>query len=155
MASIITDGEVRALFTPFVNYDPAYITIVNDGIIQERYLKPFLNGFYNEFIDNSGTYTDIEADLKKAVGYLTAEEVIEQNGQSKTANLGEMASFTQNSKTAEPDKMRAKQIFFIDRAVYLIEKVFQVLIETPADYPGFEEKEVYFTINLERFTGTV
>lgn len=155
MSSIVTDSEVRALFTPFVNYDPAYITLVNDGMVQDRYLKPFLNGFYDEFIANSASYPDIEADLKKAVGYLTAEEVMEQNGQSKTANLGEMANFTPNSKTAEPDKMRGKQVFFIDRAIQLINNVFEVLIETPADYPNFEEKDVYFSVNLERFTGTV
>ena len=155
MSSIVTDEEVRVVITPFGNFDPAYITLVNDGMIQYRYIKPFLNGFYDTFVADTSLYPDIEADLKKAVSYFTGDEVIEQNGQSKTANLGEMTNFTPNSKTVDQDKMRAKQAMWIGRAIELLEKVFDTITADPDSYPGFEEKDVYFTINLERFTGIV
>lgn len=153
MSSIITDEFVRDLITPFGNYDLAYITIVNDGMIQDEYIKPFLNGFYDTYIATPTDYPAIDASIKKAIGYFTGDLVSEQNGQSKTANLGEMANHTNNSNTAKFDKMRGKQLMFIDRGIRLIKSVFEVLKANPEDYPDFELKDVYFSFNFNRFTG--
>lgn len=155
MNNLLSDSEVKSLSVAFLNLDERYITIANYGIVEQQILKPLMNDFFSEFMDNSSAYTAIVDDVKKAVALLVGIRAASDNGGSKTQNLGEMEAFTRNAKTAGNDRRKGKyEGIYID-AISILQWVGETMIDNATDYPNFDKKKAFLSIDLYENLGLV
>ena len=155
MTPLLTDSEVKTLALPFYSFDERYIQVNNYGLVEQKVLKPLFNDFYDEFMANSATYTDILADVKKAVALLVAVRVIHDNGGSKTQNLGELENFTSNSRTASVDRRSGKADSIYLDAIEILKSVGETMIDDPDTYPDFDIEKAFLSIDLYNTLGLV